>query len=396
MRGQKSYLQGNLTLLQLNSWIDSQTRAVIIEFSIFNPNINLIGVAEIIVEFLPTGSILTSARFDPINIFTHLSLFQLICHILYMLFIVYFSIQEIRQSFKQGKIYFLQFWTIVEWSIIGLSWTAFGLFFYKINASYEVSQFFKKTSGFGYFKLQNITFWNLVLNYSLAFCIALGTIKFLKIFSFNKRISLLSLTLSNSLKEMINFAFMFNIIWMAFVQLFHLFFQKLMLEFSTIILSMTTCFEIMLGKFQVEKLLEANSLFGPIFYVFYNIVIIFIFLTILISIINSSFKVVHRRSKKETCEMFQYIKDDLFAKKNENMVSTVNQIVYKDHIEYLNNKIDDLLIVINDVRTVKHKSFKIPTNYINFYFKIYYEQKLVTNMISKTERSDESFTNIDI
>jgi hypothetical protein len=267
MRGQKSYLQGNLTLLQLNSWIDSQTRAVLIEFSIFNPNINLVSAAEIIVEFLPTGSILTSARFDPIQIFTNLSLFQFICHILYMLFIIYYSIQEIRQSFKQGKMYFLQFWTIVEWSIIGFSWTAFGLFFYKINASYEVSQFFKKTSGFGYFKLQNITSWNLVLNYSLAFCLALGTIKFLKIFSFNKRISLLSSTLGNCLREIINFAFMFNIIWMAFVQLFHLFFQKLMFEFSTIMLSMTTCFEIMLGKFHVKKLLEANSLFGPIFYV---------------------------------------------------------------------------------------------------------------------------------
>ncbi len=64
MRGQKSYLQGNLTLLQLNSWIDSQTRAILIEFSIFNPNINLFGAAEIIVEFLPTGSILTSACFE--------------------------------------------------------------------------------------------------------------------------------------------------------------------------------------------------------------------------------------------------------------------------------------------------------------------------------------------
>ena len=33
MRGKKSYLQGNLTLLQFNNWIDRQTRAVIIEFS---------------------------------------------------------------------------------------------------------------------------------------------------------------------------------------------------------------------------------------------------------------------------------------------------------------------------------------------------------------------------
>ena len=105
MRGQKSYVKGNLTLLQINNWIDRQTRAVIIEFSIFNPNINLIGVAEITVEFLPTGSIVTSSRFDPISVLTNLSLFQTVCHIIYMVFIIYYSIQEIRQFVKQGKVY---------------------------------------------------------------------------------------------------------------------------------------------------------------------------------------------------------------------------------------------------------------------------------------------------
>ena len=259
MRGHKFYLQGNLTILQINNWIDRQTRVVIIEFSVFNPNINLIGVAEIVVEFLPTGTILTSSRFDPINLFKNLSLFQAICHIFYMLFIIYYSIQEIRQFFKQGKKYLFQFWTLVEWSIIGFSLAAFGLFIYRINAANDVALFFKQTSGYGYFKLQKIAFWNLALNYSLSFCIALGTLKCLKIFSFNKELSLLAATLDNCLKELISFGVMFLTAWMAFVQLFYFFFQTKMVEFSTLMRSMATCFEIMLGKFRVQPLLEADS-----------------------------------------------------------------------------------------------------------------------------------------
>ena len=347
MRGQISYLKGNLTLLEKYNWIDRQTRAIIVDLSIFNPNINLIGVAEIIVEFLPTGTIVPSARFDPIQIFIHLSLFQLICHIIYMLFIIYYSIQEIRQFCKQGKMYLLQFWTFVEWSIIGFSWTAFGLFFYRINAADAVGKFFNQTSGYGYFKLQITAFWDLGLNYSLSFCIALGTLKFLKIFRFNKKISFLASTLRNCFKELISFGLMFGIIYFAFVQLFYFFYHKILYQFSTIMRSMVNCFEIMLGKFQVQPLLQADSLFGPIIYCTYNVCIIFILLTMFVSIINDSFKIIREDSKKQDYGMFEYMRDKIksfFERKNE------NTIVYKDQIEYLTDKIDDLLLLVNDVK----------------------------------------------
>ena len=357
MRGQKSYLQGNLTLLQINNWIDRQTRAVIIEFSVFNPNINLIGVAEITVEFLPTGTIVKSSRFDPIILFTNLSLFQTICHILYMLFIIYYSIQEILQFFKQGKTYLLQFWTLVEWSIIGFSWAAFGLFFYRINAANDVALFFKQTSGYGYFKLQKIAFWNLALNYSLSFCIALGTLKFLKVFQFNDVLLQLGMTLKNCIKELFAFFFMFLTIWIGFVQLFHFIFLKTMLEFSTPVESMKTCFEIMLGNFEVDPLVQTDPVLGRIIYMFYNVFIVFIMLTVFISIINDSFKTVRNRSKKRDYKMSQYLFDkfySLFSKKNayEVKVNTCQKsdIIYKDQIEYLAEKVENLLTTLDEVK----------------------------------------------
>ena len=320
MRGQKSYLQGNLTLLQKLNWIDRQTRAVIIEFSVFNPNINLIAVAEIIVEILPTGTIVKSARFDPINIFTSLSLFTLTCCIIYIVFIIYYTIQEIREFYKQGKSYIFQFWSFVEWAIIIFSWTAFALFIYKIEAASEVSKFFKRTSGYGYFKMQSIAFCNLVLNYSLAFCIAFSTLKFLKIFGFNSRISYLGLTLGTCAKELIGFCLMFIIIWMSFVQLFHLFFEKILYHFSTLTRSMATCFDIMLGKFQVDSLLRTDPLFGPIFYFIYNVFIVFILLTMFISIINDSFIRVRENTRNQGNEskLLTYLSDrfkHIFRKK---------------------------------------------------------------------------------
>jgi hypothetical protein len=55
MRGQLSYIQGNLSLLKEMNWIDRQTRAVFVEFSTYNPNINLMMVTTILIEFFSSG-----------------------------------------------------------------------------------------------------------------------------------------------------------------------------------------------------------------------------------------------------------------------------------------------------------------------------------------------------
>jgi hypothetical protein len=69
LRGKLSYIQGNLSLLQQMHWIDRQTRAIFVEFSAYNPNINMVMVTEILFAFLPSGNIISVARFDPLNLF---------------------------------------------------------------------------------------------------------------------------------------------------------------------------------------------------------------------------------------------------------------------------------------------------------------------------------------
>ena len=375
LRGQKMYLQGNITLLQKNNWIDRNTRAVIVEFSVFNPNINLISVGEIVVEFLPTGTIITSARFDPINLFTSLTTFTLACDVIYLLFIIYYTIQEFRQFYKNGKSYLLQFWTLVEWAIIIFSWAALGLFIYKMNVSSEVAAFFKKTHGYGYYKLQSIAFWNLVLNYLFAFSIALGTLKFLKIFRFNNKISYLGLTLGNCASELIGFCLVFAFILLGFVQLFYLNYEKNLLEFSSFIRSMTTCFDILLGKFRVHSLLEVDSFFGPIYYFIYNIFIVFVLLTMFISIINDSFKIIRETTGKHEYDynLVNYFRKKFGFKTNKAQNATNSHenlnFTYRDHSSYFGDQIDELLILSNEVRELL-KFLKIISDKKNSQLKI--------------------------
>lgn len=56
-------IQSDLNTLQQLSWIDKRTRAVFIEFTLFNPNLNLFSYSEMFFEILPSGNLLPSAKF---------------------------------------------------------------------------------------------------------------------------------------------------------------------------------------------------------------------------------------------------------------------------------------------------------------------------------------------
>ena len=57
----KTQVYNSLSLLQKMNWIDKQTRAVFIEFSLYNPNVNSFSYSVILFEFLPSGNLIKSA-----------------------------------------------------------------------------------------------------------------------------------------------------------------------------------------------------------------------------------------------------------------------------------------------------------------------------------------------
>ena len=362
MRGSVEAMRGNLSALQSSAWIDRQTRAVFVEFALYNPNINMFAVCEFLIEFLPSGSTLAYVRIDPVTLLNHyrgFALATLVCDIIYVAFIIYSMVNEIRLLIKEGKKHLKDFWSLIEWATIGFSWAAVVIYVYRIYASNEILDFFKKTSGYAYIKMQYVALWNETLGYCLAFCAALGTLKFLKLLRFNKRISFLAATIKHSAKELLAFGFIFFIIYGAFVQLMYLFFQDKTVGFSTFIRAMTTCFQIMLGKFEVQSLMKTHAILGPLLFSAYNIFIVFILLNMFVSIISDTFAKVRADINKQSDDyhMVKFIKTkvrQMVGLGQNNHVDVVQfnpgaAMVYKDQVSYLPEKVDELLYALSEV-----------------------------------------------
>ncbi len=103
LTGDANQTQSDFQVMQQNNWIDRQTRAVFLEYAIFNPNINLFSYCLVLFELLPTGTVVSSFRFDPINL---LSLqqgaysFSIMISIVYMIIVFVMSLNEIRKIIK--------------------------------------------------------------------------------------------------------------------------------------------------------------------------------------------------------------------------------------------------------------------------------------------------------
>ena len=363
LRGKLSFIKGNLSLLQQMDWIDRQTRAVFVEFSVFNPNINLFMVSTLLVEFLPAGNLVKSYRFDPLNLFNEIgsegagfSSFKMFCNVAYILFVIYFMVKEIRSMIKLGpRLYFSQFWSYIEWMIILFSWTSLAIFLYRLYAAHQVMDFFSKTAGYAYIKLQRINYWNQALGSLLGLCACFGTIKFLKLLRFNKKLSYLSSTLRHCLKEMVGFTVVFSIIWLSFVQIMYLILNEKMANYSTFVKAMETTFAIMLGKFDVNPLLMADKVFGPVLFAFYNLMIVLISLNIFISLITDAFVQVRKDSDKlsNEFEVVEYLTARIRRYFGKNGVVDESSLKkpeqYRDNVNLFPNKVQVLLRTLDSV-----------------------------------------------
>ena len=254
----KSSILRDLSTLKSNNWIDKNTRAILLEFSLYNPNINHIAYCTILFEYLPTGNLIKSFRFQPFTLAEDISSLSAKCAIIYITFIFVFVFIEINNlRNKKFKELVYDFWFYVEWILIIFSWVSFAMYLYRLFASYQVSNklqiFFseKKTSELT--SLHTLAYWNTILTDTIAICSFIGTIKLLKLLKISQTIVLLSRTLQKSLLQLLNLLFIFFLIWFAFINAMYLYMHNQIRDFRTLLKTFETTSLIIIGKLNKHK-----------------------------------------------------------------------------------------------------------------------------------------------
>ncbi|XP_071043251.1 location of vulva defective 1-like [Parasteatoda tepidariorum] len=286
-------LRQRLYKIERDGWIDKYTRAIFVEFGVYNAQINLFCAVTILAEFLPGGGVVPYYHIDPLrllNYHTGFGLIQLAVEILFVIFTVFFTYKEVSSMIQQGLAYFKQYWNNAEVVSIVVSYTGIANHIYKLFATAEILRIFTETDGTGYIKLQEAVLLNELFCYQIGLVMSISTLKFLKLLRFNKRIGILSSALRICGQELQSYAVCLMIVFMAFVILFWLLLGRFVREFSTFVYSFESSISMMLKKFNYEDMYAAQPVFTPIAFFTFSLATSLVLINILLSIIIRSFE----------------------------------------------------------------------------------------------------------
>ncbi|KAI3378974.1 hypothetical protein SNEBB_006980 [Seison nebaliae] len=277
--------------LKANRWIDRGTRAVFVDFTVYNANVNLFCQIRLLLEFPAMGGAFPSHTFRTVKLIRYVSTFDyfvLACELIYALFLLYYTIEEIIEIKKHKCEYFKSFCNVLDIVIllIGYVAIAFSVFrFFKVNE--VLDSILKNEDKFMDFEF--LGFWQTQFNNAVAAAVFLSWIKIFKYISFNKTMTQLSSTLGRCAKDVVGFSFMFFIVFFAFAQLGFLIFGTQLKDFSTFSSSLFTLFRIILGDFDFYGLQSANRSLGPLFFILYVFFVYLILLNMFLAIINDTY-----------------------------------------------------------------------------------------------------------
>ena len=301
-RGRLNEIKDNLTQLHQLSWINSETRAVIIVMTLYNPNVELFTSITFLIELFSTGGVFVQSQFDPIDLHSQYqglsSLFDVIGCIIYMLFICYFTLIEISSFIKLKKKYFTSAWSLIQWCIIICSWIGVGIYIWRFKEGSRLSELFSATNGYKYVNIQKAVYYDNILTYLFGFCCFFSTLKFVYFVGLNGRLSQFGKILHYTQKDLFCFGLISFIMFIAFVCLFYLSFSSKIVSCSDVYHTSEMLFKMLFFRFNSQDLYDADQFLGPFISILFTYFVVFICFPMFISIINHGFRHIRHINKK--------------------------------------------------------------------------------------------------
>ncbi|XP_065670011.1 polycystin-2-like protein 1 isoform X2 [Hydra vulgaris] len=327
-------------------WLDRGTRAVFIDFTVYNANINLFCVITLVFEFPATGGCVTSALYRPLKLLryvTNMDYFVMGCEVIFVIFILYYLIEELLEIKKHKLAYFFDVWSTFDVLVlcIGIFCIVFNIYrtiiVNKLLEDLLVNQ--KQYANFDF-----LSDWQCRFNDFVAVGVFVAWIKIFKYIKFNKTMSQLQSTLARCAKDIAVFAVMFMIVFLAYAQLGNLLFGSKLNDYNTIIDCIYTLFRIILGDFTFSDLQKTNPILGPIYFVTFVFFVFFVLFNMFLAIINDSYAEVKSElaNQEDEFQMVDYFKKGYNKLINKLSIKKVRIVDIQEALKSSDKKQDNL------------------------------------------------------
>ena len=296
------------------NWVDQHTRAVFLEFTLYNPNLNLISVGMLMFEFFNFGGVLPKAEIYVSRLYRNLVPVHkvlLAFDIIFFIYTLYTLFRECRKIKRTKGEYFKSLDNVTNLMLVFMGIGVMGTYAIRsLSLGTKIGEFNENPSLFISF-YQNAMYHEMVaVLMSLIDFIAM--IKFLTFLQFNRMFLILIQTIVRAAPRLIIFCIYISLWVFAFILFFFLLLGSERYNFSSIQRTTYSLNLLLLGVFDWADF-EARPISGPLLFVVYIIIMTFMLMNIFMTILMEVYAVVQmdEELRKREFHLVQYLMESL-------------------------------------------------------------------------------------
>jgi len=284
-----------LVELENQGFIDDQTRAVIVQMTLYNPNYNMFLLAKLLFEFTPGGLVYPRAYYIPLKVKLYESpedevrmVFEITCVSFLLIWTIRFFVELRLTAWETGtyKNTFNSFWAFFEIGMLLLGWATGGLLLWYMIQVADLdltvdTQYYPDMDGpSAGFQLQG---------QFMAIGCFLVIMKSFKYMEMSAKLGMINRALARSAGSLATFFAIFLMIYVSFVFMGYQIFGPYVEGYCTVFKSITSLFLSAAGVVDYADLKAASPIFAPLFFFLFVIAIVFIMLNMFVGIVCEGF-----------------------------------------------------------------------------------------------------------
>ncbi|MCI4383146.1 hypothetical protein PGIGA_G00023010 [Pangasianodon gigas] len=287
-----------------NIWVDKYTRALFVEFTVYNANVNLFCIVTLMFETTAVGAFQYRSDLQSVRLYQSTGgfhIFMMASEAIYFLFILYYMFQQGKLMKQHKWEYFRSKWNLLELAIIILSWSALCVFIKrKLLGNRDIEYY--QTHKDEHASFHETAAADGVLGYLIAFLVLLATVKLWHLLRLNPKLQMITATLRRAWNDISGFIIVMTIMFLAYSIACNLMYGWKLYSYHTLLHAAKTIVSLQLGIFNYEEVLHYNPVLGAFVIGSCIIFMTFVVLNLFISVILVAFseeQLHHKPSEEE-------------------------------------------------------------------------------------------------
>ncbi|KAL4239961.1 hypothetical protein ACF0H5_000758 [Mactra antiquata] len=281
------------------SWFDAQTRAVILEFTLYNANTNLFIYSKFVAEFPQVGGFIPYTDIQVFRLYPtpDSQNYILFLQFVFLLIVLVATLHIIYNLATDARSFLKIFWNILDIVSLIMSYTTISIFIYKIFVIRKTIETFQEDKN-AYVGFENLAFYDFVANTAYGVLVFLLSIRVSRILGYSGKINEMAAVISHAASDLYGFLLIFGITYMSYVLFGTLLFGKDTEKYKDLFQTYGTLTEAVIGKNRVANILTAKPGWAEFFYFTFVLFVLMTLATMAAAILNFSISVVKLEQKE--------------------------------------------------------------------------------------------------